>query len=222
MPIDCVVVGAGPAGLAASVALSERQIDHLVLERDRVGCSWRTQRWTRSSSNNPGWMNPMLGPQPSDSFLSAREVVARLDRLAAHCPVREQTDVLGVDRHRDRWLLHTSDGDVVARTLVVASGGENRPRTPGLSRAVPNTIVQRHAADYRSPACLPPGGVVVVGSAQSGCQIAEELSGPDAGWCWRPARWGEPPPGTAAGTPWSGCTTAASSTNDPRIWPTPP
>ncbi len=78
-------------------------------------------------------------------------------------------------RHRDRWVLHTGDSDIVARTLVVASGGENVPRTPRLSRAVPGTIVQLHGAAYRSPAQLPPGGVVVVGSAQSGYQIAEEL-----------------------------------------------
>ena len=172
---DCVVVGAGPAGLAVSAALSGRQIDHVVLERDRVGHSWRTQRWDSLRLNNPGWMNPMLGPQPSDSYLSAGDVVTRLDRLAARCPVREQVAVVGVHRRRDRWVLHTSDGDVVARTLVVASGGENVPRTPRLSRTMPDTLVQLHSAAYRSPAQLPPGGVVVVGSAQSGYQIAEEL-----------------------------------------------
>jgi putative flavoprotein involved in K+ transport len=172
---DCVVVGAGPAGLAASLALSARQIDHLVLERDQVGHSWRTQRWDSLRLNNPGWMNPMLGPQPSDSYLSACDVVTRLDKLAARCPVREQVRVVAVHQRRDRWVLHISDGDVVSRTLVVASGGENVPRTPRLSRAVPNTVVQLHSAAYRSPAQLPPGGVVVVGSAQSGYQIAEEL-----------------------------------------------
>ncbi len=174
-PIDCVVIGAGPAGLAASVALSGSQVDHLVLERHRVGHSWRTQRWDSLRLNNPGWMNSMLGDQPSDSYLSAGDVVARLDRLATGCPVLEQVQVVGVQRDRDRWVLHTGDSDLVTRTLVVASGAENVPTMPRMSRAVARTIVQLHSADYRSPAQLPPGGVVVVGSAQSGYQIAEEL-----------------------------------------------
>ena len=139
MPIDCVVVGAGPAGLAASVALSDRQIDHLVLERDRVGHSWRTQRWDSLQLNNPGWMNPMLGPQPSGSHLSARDVVARLDRLAARCPVREQVRVLGVNSQHDHWHIHTSDGDVVARTLSSPAVGRTGPDPP-LSGAVPAMI----------------------------------------------------------------------------------
>ncbi len=175
MPIDCVVVGAGPAGLAASEALSDRRIDHTVLERDRVGHSWRSQRWDSLRLNNPGWMNSMLGPQPSNTYLPATDVVARLDRLAAHSPVREQVEVLAACRRHDRWVLRTSDTDVVARTLVVASGGENVPRAPRLSRALADGLTQVHAAGYRSPAHLPPGGVVVVGSAQSGYQIAEEL-----------------------------------------------
>ena len=146
MPIDCVVVGAGPAGLAASVALSDRQIDHLVLERDRAGHSWRTQRWDSLRLNNPGWMNPMLGPQPSDSYLSAREVVARLDRLAARCPVREEVDVV--------TRLPSADG-------------------------------------------------VVVGSAQSGYQIAEELLAAGRRVVLATSPVGRAPAGTAAETPWS-------------------
>ena len=146
MPIDCVVVGAGPAGLAASVALSDRQIDHLVLERDRAGHSWRTQRWDSLRFNNPGWMNPMLGPQPSDSFLSAREVVARLDRLAASCPVREEVDVV--------TRLPSADG-------------------------------------------------VVVGGAQAGYQIAEELLAAGRRVLLATSPVGRAPAGTAAEAPWS-------------------
>jgi putative flavoprotein involved in K+ transport len=65
--IDCAVVGAGPAGLAASAALTQRGVEHLVLERGRVGQSWRDQRWDSLRLNNPGWMNPMLGEQPPDT-----------------------------------------------------------------------------------------------------------------------------------------------------------
>jgi putative flavoprotein involved in K+ transport len=173
--LDCVVVGAGPAGLAASLALTRQGVDHVVLERGRVGQTWRTQRWDSLRLNNPGWMNPMLGPQPRDTYLRAAEVARRLDRLAAGCPVRESEAVRGLYRSRGRWLVRTASDELHARTVVVATGGENVARTPALAARLPDRVVQVHAADYRAPAQLPGGGVLVVGSAQSGYQIAEEL-----------------------------------------------
>jgi putative flavoprotein involved in K+ transport len=172
---DCVVAGAGPAGLAVSAALSDHDVDHVVLERDRVGQSWRTQRWASMRLNNPGWMNPMLSLQEPDTYLTAAEVVERLDRLAASRPVREQIDVAALRPTLGGWLLHTSEGAIRARTVVVATGGENIPRTPALAQALPEPVMQLHAAHYRAPEQLPSGGVLVVGSAQSGYQIAEEL-----------------------------------------------
>ena len=83
---DCVVVGAGPAGLAASAELTDRGVDHIVLERGRVAETWRTQRWDAFRLNTPGWMNPMLGEQARDAYASADEVVERLDRLGAAAP----------------------------------------------------------------------------------------------------------------------------------------
>jgi len=173
--IDCVVVGAGPAGLAASAALGERGVEHLVLERGRVGQSWRDQRWDSLRLNNPGWMNPMLGEQAPDAYLTASEVVERLDRLAAACPVHEGVRVAQLAADGDGWSLLTSDGEHRARAVVVASGGENLPRIPGLAGALPGRVAQLHAADYRNPGQLPDGTVLVVGSAQSGCQIAQDL-----------------------------------------------
>lgn len=172
---DCVVVGAGPAGLAASAALTRRGIDHLVLERGRVGQSWRDQRWDSLRLNNPGWMNPMLGEQAPGTYLTAGEVVERLDKLAAACPVREGVRVARLAPDGHRWTLVTNDGELHARSVVVASGGENLPRLPRMARALPGRVAQYHAADYRNPGQLPDGAVLVVGSAQSGCQIAEDL-----------------------------------------------
>jgi putative flavoprotein involved in K+ transport len=173
--IDCVVVGAGPAGLATSQALTGRGVDHVVLERGAAGASWRTQRWDALRLNNPGWMNPMLGAQPADTYLTAGEVVDRLRTLAAHCPVREGVAVTGLTRRGDRWLVRGADVELRARAVVVAAGGENVPRTPPLARLLPARVAQVHAADYRAPAQLPAGAVLVVGSAQSGYQISEEL-----------------------------------------------
>ncbi|WP_369693200.1 flavin-containing monooxygenase [Arthrobacter sp. DNA4] len=175
MVIDCVVVGAGPAGLAASSLLSEFGIEHVVLERARPGETWRTQRWDSLHVNNPAFMNAMLGDQEPDTYLSRQEVVQRLEELASKAPVFAGIDVVGLARHNGRWLLRTSDGELQARSIVVASGGENVPRVPALAGRLPVRVIQCHAATYRNPGDLPEGAVLVVGSAQSGTQITEDL-----------------------------------------------
>jgi putative flavoprotein involved in K+ transport len=175
--LDSVIIGAGPAGLATSAALTERGIDHLVLERGRAGQTWRTQRWDSLRLNNPGWMNRMLGAQPPGTYLTAAEVVARLARLASTSPVQEDTTVTSVRPYRDRWVVETGAEQIIARTVVVATGNENRSRTPDRARRLPPRVFACHAGEYRSPGRLPDGAVLIVGSAQSGYQIAEELLG---------------------------------------------
>ena len=96
--IDCAVVGAWPAGLAASAALTDRQVEHVVLERGRAGESWRSQRWDSFRLNTVGWMNRLLGDQPADAYATGLEVVRRLERLAAACPVRDGAEVTGWSR----------------------------------------------------------------------------------------------------------------------------
>ncbi|MFH5822542.1 NAD(P)-binding domain-containing protein [Georgenia sp. AZ-5] len=133
--VAAVVVGAGPAGLAASVALAERGIDHVVLERDDVGQSWRTKRWELLRLNNPGWMNPMLGTQDPHTYLRGADVVRRLERIAGHAPVLTGVEVREVARRDGRWRVRTSAGELMARDVVAATGGENLPRIPPLARA---------------------------------------------------------------------------------------
>jgi putative flavoprotein involved in K+ transport len=175
--IDCVVVGAGPAGLAASAALTAHGVEHVVLERGRVGESWRTQRWDSFRLNTPGWMNELLGEQARDAFATGAEVVQRLEKVAADAPVRAGAGVARLRQRGDGYALETSGGDLHARTVVVATGDQNVPRVPALARTLPDRVAQYHTADYRGPATLPAGAVLVVGSAQSGCQIAEDLLG---------------------------------------------
>ncbi len=175
MLIDCAVVGAGPAGLATSAALSARSVEHVVLERGRVGESWRTQRWESFRLNTPGWMNQLLGEQARDSYATGVEVVQRLEKLAANCPVREGVPVARLAPAGDRFVLPTGGGDLLARTVVVATGDQNLPKVPALAGRFPDRVAQYHTADYRGPDQLPDGAVLVVGSAQSGCQIAEDL-----------------------------------------------
>jgi putative flavoprotein involved in K+ transport len=175
MVLDCAVIGAGPAGLAASAALTARGVEHVVLERGRAGESWRTQRWTSFRLNTPGWMNRLLGEQPADAYLTGAEVVERLERLAADRPVRYGERVARLAPAGDGWALDGDGGAVRARTVVVATGDQNLPRVPALASAFPGRVAQQHTADYRHPGMLPAGAVLVVGSAQSGCQIAEDL-----------------------------------------------
>src|SRR6266536_1517814 len=175
MLIDCAVVGAGPAGLATSAALSARGVEHVVLERGRVGESWRTQRWESFRLNTPGWMNQLLGEQARESYATGVEVVQRLEKLAANCPVREGVPVARLAPAGDRFVLQAGGGDLLARTVVVATGDQNLPKVPALAGTFPDRVAQYHTGDYRGPDQLPDGAVLVVGSAQSGCQIAEDL-----------------------------------------------
>src|SRR5215218_228505 len=172
---DAVVVGGGPAGLAASVALTGRGVEHLVLEGDRAAATWRAQRWDSFRLNTAGWMNSMLGGQAHDAYAGGQEVVQRLERLAAGCPVRDGVRVARLAPASDHWAVATDDGELRARAVVVATGDQNRPRVPALARRLPSRVARLHAADYRSPGQLPGGAVLVAGSAQSGCQITEDL-----------------------------------------------
>ncbi|WP_421740634.1 flavin-containing monooxygenase [Cellulomonas sp.] len=173
MSVDCVVVGAGPAGLAASAALTARGIEHEVLERSRVGESWRS-RWDSFRLNTPGFLNPMLGPAPDDEYTPRDEVVRRLESLASSGPVRTGVAVTALAPRLDGLTLETSAGPVHARAVIVATGAENVPRVPAFAADLP--VVQQTTTTYRSPDGLPAGTVLVVGSGQSGVQVVRDLT----------------------------------------------
>lgn len=173
---ESVVVGGGSAGLATSRALAERGVAHVVLERNEVGNSWRTQRWDSFRLNTPGWANGVLGPFARDDFATATEVVARLDGLAADLPVEQDTPVESLRRDTNGYTLRTADRELRATTVVLATGNQNVPKVPAGAGRVPDHVQQLHAAGFRNAAQLPAGAVLVVGSAQSGCQIAEDLA----------------------------------------------
>jgi putative flavoprotein involved in K+ transport len=186
--VDVAVVGAGQAGLAASHHLMRRGIEHVVLERGRIGETWRTQRWDSFALNTPRWMSRMPGePRDGidrDAFLSASAWIACLEASAVRdrLPVRERTTVRSIEHRADgafRVVVAGPDGGVEeldARAVIVASGILNVPRIPAFGSSLPREVRQLTAASYRSPEALPPGGVLVVGGAQSGVQIAEELA----------------------------------------------
>jgi putative flavoprotein involved in K+ transport len=173
---SCVVVGAGAAGLAVSRKLAEAGLDHVVLERHDVADTWQNQRWDNFRLNTPGWMNATLGPIAPTSFPHRDEVVQLLREQAASLPVRTHTPVLDVGHNESRFVVRTPNEEIDASTVVLASGLQNKARTPAAAGLLSPRVLQLHAGDYRNADQLPQGAVLVVGGAQSGCQIAEDLA----------------------------------------------
>ncbi len=173
-----VVVGGGHSGLAASRCLTDRSIDHVVLERGQAAHSWRTQRWDSLRLLTPSWMTRLPGFEydgdDPDGFLTASQVADLVTDYAAGAPLRTETAVSSVRAVDDGFEVVTSDGVWHARTVVLAAG-LTRAAVPDVAAALPAGVTSLHALDYRNPDQLPDGGVLVVGPSSSGVQIAEEV-----------------------------------------------
>jgi putative flavoprotein involved in K+ transport len=161
--------------------LSDRSVDHVVLERGEVANSWRTERWDSLRLLTPNWQSRLPGlryegPDP-DGYMTAGEVTAFIERFAAaaRAPVRTGTNVTSVRRADDGYLVTTTGGEFRCRAVVLASGACNQPSVPRFSDAVPASVEQLTPFDYRDPAKLPDGGVLVVGASATGVQLAAEL-----------------------------------------------
>lgn len=176
-----VVVGGGQAGLAVSTELAESGVPHVVLERGAVGQTWR-DRWESFCLVTPNWSmrlpgRPYDGEDPH-AFDPRDDIVGFLERYASDCdtPIREGVDVRSLGRLPDgRFRLETSADEIVADTVVLATGAYQRPHRPLGAETLPDDLLQIDVEDYSAPGALPDGPVLVVGSGQSGCQIAEEL-----------------------------------------------
>ncbi len=179
--VTTVVIGAGHAGLAASHFLSERSIDHLVLERGEVANSWRRERWDSLRLLTPNWQSrlpglPYEGPDP-DGYMTSGEVVELIERFAAPARplIRTETNVTSVRQGGGGYHITTDGGEIRSPTVVIASGACNQPTVPGCADAVPEHVEQLTPLDYRDPDQLPDGGVLVVGASATGVQLAAEL-----------------------------------------------
>ena len=179
--VTTVIVGAGQTGLAMSQHLSERSIDHVLLERDEVASSWRTQRWDSLRLLTPNWLNRLPGYRyqgdDPDGFMTMPEVVDYIGTYATtiSAPVQTQTEVLSVRPSDEGLLVGTTNGEWRARTVVLASGPYSCPDLPGLAQAVPANVNSITSAEYRKPDQLEDAGVLVVGAAATGVQLAEEI-----------------------------------------------
>jgi putative flavoprotein involved in K+ transport len=179
--IDVVIVGAGHAGLAMSRLLGLRGIAHVVLEQGTAGHSWRTGRWDSLRLLTPNWMTCLPGQayqgDAPDGYMHASEVA---DFVAAYAkrigaPVHAQTTVTRVVRHGEGYRVCTHQGDWLCRAVVLAHGAFGLPSLPALARDIPPYVAQWSARDYRNPAQLPDGGVLVVGASATGVQWAQEI-----------------------------------------------
>ena len=176
-----VIIGGGQAGLAVAHCLQQRGLPPLVLEQHRIGHAWQQQRWDSFCLVTPNWQCrlpdfPYDGDDP-EGFMGRDQIVDYLQRFArkASLPVREGVRVNRLRGDGDGYRLQTSEGELVADQVVIATGGYHQPRRHAQAERLPTTVLQLDARDYLHPNQLPEGAVLVVGSGQSGCQIAEDL-----------------------------------------------
>jgi putative flavoprotein involved in K+ transport len=177
-----IVVGGGQAGLSASYCLKQRGIDHLVLEKHRIGHEWREHRWDTFCLVTPNWQCqlpgfPYNGTDPH-GFMKKDDIVRYLEDYVRSFapPVQEGVTVTSLrPAPGGGFAVASSAGEMHADEVVVAVGGYHVPSFPRLSERLPESLVQIHSSEYRTPTSLPDGEVLVVGTGQSGCQIAEDL-----------------------------------------------
>ena len=177
-----LIVGGGQAGLSMSACLQEREIDHLIFEKHTMMNSWKTQRWDSFTLVTPNWQctlpnHPYDGDDPK-GFMKRNDIIGYLDRFAEKVqpPILEGVSVEKITKSEDgTFLVVTTQGEFTAEQVVIASGGYLKPIIPRMAERIPDVVLQVHSNQYKNSQQLPEGAVLVVGSGQSGAQIAEDL-----------------------------------------------
>ena len=179
--VEVAIIGAGQAGLATSWYLKQAGVDHVVLEAGRVAETWRSRRWDSFCLVTPNWSVKLpgaaySGPDP-DGFMGRDELVQHFqtwaDSFAA--PVKESCQVSALEGSGNEFVLQLPSGTLIARNVVVASGGYQRAYRPPNAELIPSRITQLLAEEFHHEGALPAGAVLIIGGGQTGCQIAEEL-----------------------------------------------
>jgi putative flavoprotein involved in K+ transport len=181
--IETVIIGAGQAGLTMSYFLSQHGLEHVIIERGRVGERWISERWDSFHFQFPNWTIELPGykyqTEDPDGFVPGREIVRFIQEYVdfIKAPVRCGVDVTALENSANSmpYLLRTNAGAIEANNVVLATGQREKGVIPLFSSDVPNGIRQLHSSAYRNAGELPSGAVLVVGSGASGFQIAEDL-----------------------------------------------
>jgi putative flavoprotein involved in K+ transport len=179
--VDVAIIGAGQAGLATSWHLKQAGVDHVVLEAGRVAETWRSRRWDSFRLITPNWGVRLPGAiydgADPDGFMPLAELVDHFRTWADafDTPVEQNTTVTSLEEDGGSFRLSLPSGAIKARTVVVATGAYQRPHRPAGAESIPDDVVQLFAEEYTNPAALPKGAVLVIGSGQTGCQLAEEI-----------------------------------------------
>ena len=181
--LDVVIIGGGQAGLSVSYFLTEQGCKHVVLEKDQIGASWK-KRWDSFHMVTPNWMLQLPGfPYQGDNpegFLTREETVNHLESYVKQFNPRvEHLAVTAVRMDPDNlgYTVETKETTFHTKNVVVATGAYQMKKIPAeISDQIDKTVSQIHSSEYRNPNELRPGNVLVVGTGQSGCQIAKELN----------------------------------------------
>jgi putative flavoprotein involved in K+ transport len=181
--IDTIIVGGGQAGLAVSYYLTQQGRPHVVLEQSSQSANaWRNHRWDSFTFVTPNWMTRLPGVEyqgaDRDGFMSRSEIVTFFQQYVERfkLPVRYDVQVTAIEQDSGSYTVTTSKGAFQSANVVIATGLFQKPKIPSFSAQFPPEITQLHSSEYRNPDALPAGAVLVIGSGQSGCQVAEELS----------------------------------------------
>ena len=178
-----IVIGGGQAGLSISYCLKQKSIDHIIFEKNYVGYAWQEKRWDNFCLVTPNWQCTLPGyhyhGEDPDGFMVRDKIVEYVKDYAKsfNPPIKEGVEVISVTKNLSQGLyeLNTSIGSYTANQVVIATGSYHQAKIPRMAEKFTDDILQIHSADYKNPQSLPGGEVLVVGSGQSGCQIAEDL-----------------------------------------------
>ncbi len=178
-----IIVGGGQAGLSVSYCLKQRGIENIIFEKHTIAHSWQTKRWDSFCLVTPNWQCTLPGYEYSGDdpygFMKKDKIVQYVQDYACSFEpnIKEKVTVEKIERDSSESVFQvtTSVGHYTADQIVVATGGYHTPKVPRMSASFPASILQLHSSEYKRPELLPEGAVLVIGTGQSGCQIAEDL-----------------------------------------------
>ena len=175
------IIGGGQAGLSISYCLKQRGVDHIIFEKNKIAHSWRSKRWDSFCLVTPNWQCMLPGyPYPGNDpngFMQRDDIVQYIEDYASSFKplIKEGVTVSKISKPENVFEIDTSIGHYVANQVIVATGGYHTPKIPRMAERLPASVTQLHSSEYKNPDSLPDGAVLVVGTGQSGCQIAEDL-----------------------------------------------